>query len=57
VTALLANPTQFIILIPDLLMTAAILTDNTNFFSMILEILFARSFIEGSVLKILSVSF
>jgi hypothetical protein len=44
VTTLLANPT-FIILIPDLLMTAAMLTDNTNFSPMILEILFARSFI------------
>jgi hypothetical protein len=44
VTALLANP-AFIILIPDLLMTTAMLTDNTNFFSMILEILFAGSFI------------
>jgi hypothetical protein len=44
VTALLANP-AFIILIPDLLMTAAALTDNTNFFPMILEILFAGSFI------------
>jgi hypothetical protein len=44
VTALLANPT-FIILIPDLLMTTAALTDNTNFFPIILEILFARSFI------------
>jgi hypothetical protein len=44
VTALLANPT-FIILIPDLLMTAALLANNTNFFPMILEILFAGSFI------------
>jgi hypothetical protein len=42
--ALLANP-AFIILIPDLLMTTAALTDNTNFFPIILEILFARSFI------------
>ena len=41
----------FIILIPDLLMTATMLTNNTNFPPMILEILFAKSFIGETFWK------